>query len=105
MSDLLKKLNEMEARHSMEIKELREVIEKEVVSQEEPIFGEMFSISTIDICFQLIDRSGDSLTLTMRQVDQLRAIENILQTAHKRTPGNMELYDAFKEAEKLGLKF
>jgi hypothetical protein len=100
MSDLLKKLNEMEARHSMEIKELREVIEKEEAPKDEMVLGGMFRVRPDGDGWSLVDEY-----LMEYQTDRLRAIENILQTAHKRTHGNMELYDAFKEAEKLGLKF
>jgi hypothetical protein len=100
MSDLLKKLNEMEARHSMEIKELREVIEKEEAPKDEMVLGGMLRVRPDGDGWSLVDEY-----LMEYQTDRLRAIEKILQTAHKRTHGNMVLYDAFKEAEKLGLKF
>ena len=65
----------------------------------------MFKIDTIEISPFLIDVDGDRMELCIQQAGQLRAIENIIQTAHKRSIGSVELFDAFKEAEKLGLKF
>ena len=105
MSDLLKKLNEMGARLSASLKELRKAIEKEEAPNDEIILGGMFEIKTTVVSPFLIDKNGDKMELYIEQADQLRAIENIIQTAYKRTIGSSELYDAFKEAEKLDLKF
>jgi hypothetical protein len=100
MSDLLKKLNEMEARHAAEIEEIREAIEKEEALKDEIILGGMFKVWPDGDGWSLVDEYlKDGL------IDQLRAIENIIQTAYKRTPGITELYSAFEYAKKLGLKF
>ena len=100
MSDLLKKLNEMEVRHAAELKELRGSIEKEGVPQDEIILGGMFKVWPDGDGWSLVDEYlKDGL------IDQLRAIEKILQTAYNRSIGSVELFDAFMEAEKLGLKF
>jgi hypothetical protein len=100
MSDLLKKLNEMEARHAREFKEIREAIEKEVAAKGEIILGGMFRITPAEDDWGLADEY-----LMKGQIDRLRAIEKILQTAYNRSIGSVELYDAFTQAEKLGLKF
>jgi hypothetical protein len=100
MSDLLKKLNEMEARHAAELKELRNSIKKEEALKDEMILGGMFRIRPAGDGWSLVDEYIEDL-----QIDRLRAIEKIVQMAYRRTPGNIALYDAFKEAEKLGLKF
>jgi hypothetical protein len=107
MSYLLKKLNEIEARHAAELKELRRELKKQRGRDDEHewIIGRMFKIDTIGPSSFLRDKHADKMELALEQPSQLRAVENILQAAHKRTAGNMELYDAFKEAEKLGLKF
>ena len=104
MSDLLKKLNEMEARHAAELKEIRQVLKKER-DADDKILGGIFKIVKKDGDWCLIDAYDDVIEIEETQLEQLRAIENILQTAYKRAPGNMVLYDAFKEAEKLNLKF
>jgi hypothetical protein len=70
MSDLLKKLNEMEARHSMEIKELREVIEKEEAPKDEMVLGGMFRVRPDGDGWSLVDEY-----LMEYQTDRLRAID------------------------------
>ena len=100
MSDLLKKLNEMEQRHAAELKELRDSIEKEEASKDEMVLGGMFKVRPDGDGWSLVDDY-----LMEYQTDRLRAIEKILQTAYNRSIGSVELYDAFTQAEKLGLKF
>ena len=102
MKTIEEKLNEMEQRHTAEIKALREEL-GQAKEADERILGGMFRIDSIDGSWWLTDVHTDSLEIDPKQIKQIKAIEDILKAA--KLGSILGVQDSITKAEELGLKF
>lgn len=108
MKTIEEKINEMEQRHAAEIKALRDELkegEEKLFKDGDPLLGGMFEVFKIASAkyLNVKDMAGDSFIFDTHQQKQLKAIEDIITAAI--ACSYVDINAAFKEAEKLGLKF